>query len=692
MTVTPLRSLGAISALALAASVSAQHVDESALDALDKATPAVTQPISEPAGAVELRAAMRRISYSPSDADALADAGNASLTLGDANAALNFFTRANTLRPNNGRIVSGLAVATVRTENPFEALRLFDDAVRLGVSERSIAADRALAFDLLGNFSRAQQDYRLARTASTSDDLVIRQAISLSLAGEKGEADAMLVPLLQRNSAAAWRARAFMLAARGDFRESTKVTQGFMDAASAQRMEHYLQLMPDLTGAQQAAAIHLGHFPASQYVGRDSEQVRRVASTIPPVESGPGERRLIPAGNPLGPSTAKAGPVKAEKTPDRKRDRKAKEQQEIKVAAAAIPDSIKLPKTDTSRLGTETARAKVAEAQSARIASVNTNALPPPETARPLVKVESPVAPSQPPVIAAAESATILPAQIPTLNQPSPASPTGMPVSAPASSVATNSGLPAPLPQATPLSAPTVTAANVTETSSATIANIPVSAGGVVQGPTLSGAPLSVPITTPTTTSAAPTVEVVPVVAPAPQPVAAAPVFDLAAIVSSIEIPESEQKPSAVPVDLKKIKPAAPKSAATEDVSKTAKADPKIAAKVDSKIAAKVDPKIAAKAKAEAANPARFWVQIATGEASALGFDYRKWSKKSPELFKGQNGWTSAWGKTSRLLVGPFADMKIAKKWEGDFKKAGGNGFMWKSENGIVVTTLRVKT
>ena len=59
----------------------------------------------------------------------------------------------------------------VRTENPFEALRLFDNAVKLGVSERSIAADRALAFDLLGNFARAQQDYRLARSASSSSDL-----------------------------------------------------------------------------------------------------------------------------------------------------------------------------------------------------------------------------------------------------------------------------------------------------------------------------------------------------------------------------------------------------------------------------------------------------------------------------------------------------------------------------------------
>ena len=84
-------------------------------------------------------------------------------------------------------------------------------------------------------------------------------------------------------------------------------------------------------------------------------------------------------------------------------------------------------------------------------------------------------------------------------------------------------------------------------------------------------------------------------------------------------------------------------------------------------------------------------MQIATGEAGALGYDYRKWSKKSVDLFKGQSGWTSAWGKTSRLLVGPFADQKAAKKWEGDFKKAGGNGFMWKSENGVGVTALKSK-
>lgn len=652
MNVTMLRSFVAISFLTLATAAPAQDVDESALDALDKANANAVPAIREPAGAVELRAAMRRISYNSSDADALADAGNAALILGDANAALNFFTRANTARPNNSRIVAGLAAATVQTENPFEALRLFDDAIRLGVSERSIAADRALAFDLLGNFSRAQQDYKLARTSSTSDDLIIRQAISLSLGGQAAEADAMLIPLLQKNSAAAWRARAFMLAARGEFRESTKVTEGFMDAASAQRMERYLRLMPDLTGAQQAAAIHLGHFPASQYVGRDSDQVRRVASTIPPVEPSPGERRLIPAGDPLGPKNSAAVPAKNVKKTDSKRDKKAKEQEEIKTAVANIPDSIKLPKTDRSRLGTETARAKVEEAQSSKISAVVGKDMPPPESARPLVKVALPQADQPIPSVA---NTAALPSSQSILAQNS----------APVSNVGFSAPVPAPPPVTMP--PPTVIAPNSTPTTLDTTATVPPAVTVAIQnipaqGPTLDGAPIAPSIAPPLTT------------APATVPVAAAPAFDLAAIVGSIKIPESEQKPSAVPVDLKKIKPTLPKTAAVDPAVKNSK----------------LDPKAAAKAK-EPLHPARFWVQIATGEANALGFDYRKWSKKTPDLFKAQSGWTSAWGKTSRLLVGPFADMKVAKKWEGDFRKAGGNGFMWKSENGVVVTALKGK-
>jgi Flp pilus assembly protein TadD len=598
MNVTMLRDAGILCALALSSGAFAQAVDESALEAFDQATPAA--PISsEPAGAAELRAAMRRISFNPSDADAMADAGNASLALGDANAALNFFTRANALRPGNSRIVSGLATATVRTENPFEALRLFDQAVRLGANERSIALDRALAFDLLGNFGRAQQDYKLARTASTSDDLIIRQAVSLSLAGQKEAADAMLVPLLQRNSSTAWRARAFMLAARGELRESTKVAQGFMDASSAMRMERFFRLMPSLTAAQKAAAIHLGHFPTSQAVGRDSEQVRRIASTLPQTPVVSGNNRLIPSGAALGPKSTPARDDKNPPKPDRKRDRKAQERAEIQAVVANIPEAQKLPKTDTSRLGTATARAKTEEAKTSRIASVGNNALPVPETARPLV----------------------------------------------------SAALPRPASTLTP--APTATAAVP-----AAIASVPTQSGGSIKE--------ALPI------SQAPAIT-----APASEPAPAVPVasssFNLGAIVGAIDIPESEQQPSQVPVDLKKLKPLAPK--ATAEPAKVAK----------------VDPKVLAKAKAQKDHPARYWVQIAAGNANALGFDYRKLNKTYAALLKSRSPYTSEWGRTDRLLVGPFPDLKAAKKWEGDYKKAGGDAFMWKSEIGEVVNPLKTK-
>ena len=549
MDVTILRSLGFCSALifsagALSPAVYAQAVDESALEALDQKTPAVVPNIVEPAGAVELRDAMRRISFNPSDADALADAGNAALLLGDANAALNFFTRANALRPNNSRIVAGLATATVRTENPFEALRLFDDAVRLGADQRSIAADRALAFDLLGNFGRAQQDYQLARTVASSDDIIIRQAVSLSLAGQKEQADAMLLPLLQRNSPAAWRARAFMLAARGDLRESNKVAEGFMDATSAQKMERFFRLMPNLTGAQQAAAIHLGHFPTSQAVGRDSEQVRRVAATVPQPAVGPAQNRLIPSGAPLGTKPTAARDVKSEAKPQSKPDRRAQERVEVQ---AAVPTP---PRPDPL----------VAQVELAATVAGTT------PTAQELVSLAAATPP-----------------------QPTPAKIIAAPTAVPASTATASAG------------------------------------------------------------------------------------FSLDAIVGAIEIPESEQRPSEIPVDLKKLKPVTPKAVA--DASK----------------APKIDPKAAAKAKLEAANPARIWVQIATGEASGLGFDYRKLTKNNPALFKAQKPWTSPWGRTARLLVGPFPDVKAAKKWEGDFKKAGGDAFMWKSEIGVPVNALKVK-
>ncbi len=686
MNVTICRGILLATLFGFGAVANAQEADESVLDKLDNKNAPVVQQ-SEAPGARELREALRRIALQPNDTYALIDAGNAALLLDDGNAALNFFSRANALQPNNGRIKAGLAAATVRTENPFEALRLFDEAVKLGVSERTIAADRAMAFDLLGNFDRAQQDYQLARTGSSSDDLVIKQAISLSLAGRKNDADAMLVPLLKKDSSSAWRARAFMLAARGDLRESTKVAQGFLDPGSAQRIERYLRLMPQLTGAQQAAAIHLGHFPANN-IGRDSDDVRRVASSIPPVTPSAGDGRLIPSGNPLGPRR-----VDLKGKPETKQERKAREKAEqaaAKTQTATAQNSRNRPPVQKG-LSTEVARAKIEEAAKASMALVTARDLPVPDGVRAPVKVVLPPAPEATPkvasnavvfqpapppkqnVMAASEStppaqtlppivkADIVPEKTVAMAQPSPA-PVISPVTAPAPVVT-------PPTSQTPVQnkPPGETPAQVSGPGFESLATPAAAPKAAPQGPMPDGAVVTQPIA-PNSQPAAPIPQAD---VPPPAPVEKAPApFDLGAVVGSIEIPEAEQKSSITPVDLKKIKQAAPK------------------------VATDIDPKTGLKIKPGAKTlnqPARIWVQIATGNVSAVGYDYKGWVRKKPELFKGREGWTAIWGKTGRLLVGPFATTREANKWTADFAKAGGKGFVWSSENGAIVEKLRAK-
>ncbi len=260
---------------------------------------ASTPIIREPAGAVELRQAMLRLGQNRRDVEALIAAGNASLTLNDPEAALNFYMQANDLRPNDGRVNAGMGAALVRAEDPFTALAYFDQAVRLGISERAVAFDRGLAYDLLGNFDRAQQDYQLASTISTSEQITIRRAISLALAGKKKESDQLIRPLLDRNNPAAWRAQTFMLASYGEYEESRRVARSFLTPNVAQRMDRYLKQMPDLTGPQKAAAIHLGHFPARN-IGRDSEAVRTASASSAAGRPAQGGGRLTPAGQPFG--------------------------------------------------------------------------------------------------------------------------------------------------------------------------------------------------------------------------------------------------------------------------------------------------------------------------------------------------------------------------------------------------------
>ncbi len=708
-------------ALVLALPLAAQDADESALDEFDKAKPIV--PAYDSPASVELRDAVRRMAARPNDPVALADAGHASLKLGDAAAALNFFNRANSLQPGNARIVSGLGSAMVRTENPFEALRYFDEAVRLGANERSIALDRALAFDLLGNFDRAHKDYQLAKSSGTSDELTRRYAMSLSMAGKANEADSLLLPLLQRNDPEAWRARSMMLAARGEFNEAAQITQGFLSADAARRMEGFLRQMPRMTDAQRAAAMHFGHFPVGR-IGEDTPEIRRVAAANAQPASpnaATGQGRLIPAGAPLGGADKKASARKEEKKPkaDDRRLAKAEPQpgfstptaqQKVEQAAKAKPvvlAAANLPPPDTARapvkiiLPSATIRPSVATAPTAPNAVVTTEAKPEsrPAAAPVIAPGTAPVIapPPEPKPIASNTitppvekpvSAALPPVSQPTITEPQP------PVSAPkqdipapipaenpvrVAAVDTGSAVPPPPTSAPPPQGPMPDGGSLPPLEPRVVDTAPK--GAMPDGRSLPAAESGVAVPPPqgpipdggskplveTRVAEAASPDPAPSAAPAPQPAATAS-FDLDALVRSIEIPESERQQTVAAVDLKAIQRA------------QAKADAEAAAKEKAKAEGK-----------KPSEPARIWVQIATGAESALGGDYRRLARKSPELFKGLEGWTAPWGRSSRLLVGPFADNKSAKKWEADFRKEGGNGFVWQSDNGTVVTRLGSK-
>lgn len=167
-------------------------------------------------------------------------------------------------------------------------------------------------------------------------------------------------------------------------------------------------------------------------------------------------------------------------------------------------------------------------------------------------------------------------------------------------------------------------------------------------------------------------------------------------IVNAIDVPTPAERPVSAAlsaVELERIKQEAFAAQVAQEKRETAE-------KVKALAAAKAKQEVEAKARQEAetkkaerlvkaANPARHWVQIATGgDVKALAFDYRRLARKYPDQFKGQSGWTSVWGQTRRLVVGPFDSLKDAKAWDADYRKAGGDAFPWSSSDGLEVEKL----
>ncbi|HSQ94591.1 MAG TPA: SPOR domain-containing protein [Croceibacterium sp.] len=123
-------------------------------------------------------------------------------------------------------------------------------------------------------------------------------------------------------------------------------------------------------------------------------------------------------------------------------------------------------------------------------------------------------------------------------------------------------------------------------------------------------------------------------------------------------------------VDISKLKPAREPSKAEQAKAEQAKAK------------AKAKPK-------PPANPSRFWAQVATGRnPKALAFDWKRLQREGGALLARRDPFTARWGRTHRLLTGPFKTEDEADKAVSALKKKGIDAFEFTSDEGQEVVPL----
>jgi hypothetical protein len=169
----------------------------------------------------------------------------------------------------------------------------------------------------------------------------------------------------------------------------------------------------------------------------------------------------------------------------------------------------------------------------------------------------------------------------------------------------------------------------------------------------------------------------------------------LADIIRAIDVPDTERQASIAAVNLEEVaalqaarraeRQAEAKVAAAKAAADKAKRDAAAKAKAEADAKAK---KEAEEKKRLAANPSRNWLQVGVGQSkSALGFTMKGLRRKYATLAP-QDAWSAGWGRTNRLLVGPFTSFTRAKELETRLKADGADVFAWKSDAGEVVERL----
>jgi len=205
---------------------------------------------------------VRTLASDPRDFGALIGAGKAALELGDPQAAAGFFARADEVNPRSPLPQAGMGAVSVANGEPNAAMPYFSRALQLGAPLSTVACDRGLAYDLLGQQPKAQSDYRAALGGPDATEARRRLALSLAISGDKAGAMQALAPLAAKGDTAAGRVRAFVMALTGDPQGAMIATDAAMPGSWSQ-VSPFLQRLPTLQPGQKAAAVNLGIFPES---------------------------------------------------------------------------------------------------------------------------------------------------------------------------------------------------------------------------------------------------------------------------------------------------------------------------------------------------------------------------------------------------------------------------------------------
>lgn len=628
----------------------------------------VVQALPGTTDADRLAEQMRAIAANPRDINALIAAADLSLSLGDLSGAASLYARAEKVAPADPRIKAGEGAILVRSERPGEALRYFAQAEAAGYDIRPIAADRALAYDLIGQQERAQRDYRLALKTKADDETIRRYALSLGISGRRDAALEQLDPLLRKSDRSAWRIRAFVLAMGGDQAGAEKIATTMLPAGMAQGLQPFFQRLPTLGPIDRAFAVHFGEVRATP---------ERLA-----------DARLTPVLPQLAPEPAPVALAAVQPSqPDRRRGRSRRNREEVAPAVALAANTARPAATPSYQAATAAlARVQPVPAQTrppVALASAVPSVQPVPVRPAPAAIVPSAVAtrvvPPPAPVTASVVAATPRAMAPAATVQPLPAA---MPVatSAPASAAPVVAAASAPTPgfataavqPAAPVAAPAPAAAAPAFTAPPSRAEADSVLARIVAGLTIPAAELGV---------------VEPVRA-APASAAAVPAPDTAARVIA-EAKAKEERDAAAEKALA-AKAAADKRAADRKAAADKKA---LAAKKLADAEKLAEAKAAAEEKKAArANPERIWVQVAGGAyEGGLPKAYATMKAKAPAVFGSRAGWTTPLRATNRVLTGPFKTDAEARAFVNQLAKAGVPAFTFTSDAGQVVTKLPAK-